>query len=262
MLPDHHRERQNELARLLLATRQAIASIVDLTTQTEVIRMPHATPRIYPTLTTSNGEIFDLRFVGRFHAGDIGANLLFLATMVPCNPTATASSESKQVLVKLITNGRYGDNVQCILAEAEYAPTLYGSIEVPGAPTAYVMDYLPSDQGWQDLHVYGQKNKDELSHIESLLKDGLVKKLEDNGIVHGDLRPNNIRIRKLTENTPFEFRVVDFDWSGKSGEATYPLLRNVKIQWPGGAGEPIVIGHDWSLLHSCLKELASATPRA
>lgn len=39
-------------------------------------------------------------------------------------------------------------------------------------------------------------------------------------------------------------RVVDFDWSGKSGEVCYPKERNEDIKWPGDRNTPIVIAHD------------------
>ena len=48
--------------------------------------------------------------------------------------------------------------------------------------------------------------------------------------------------------------LVDFDWSGKEGEATYPLDLDESLGWPAGVVplEPILKAHDLQMLEDFL----------
>ena len=49
--------------------------------------------------------------------------------------------------------------------------------------------------------------------------------------MHGDLRSNNIIVHKRE----LSIRIIDWDWAGKIGEATYPASINMdQITWPKG----------------------------
>jgi len=66
--------------------------------------------------------------------------------------------------------------------------------------------------------------------------------LHDKGFVHGDARMSNIMIDKSEH-----VKIIDFDWSGRIGDACYPFfLNHVNITWPDGAtdGEHIQVAHD------------------
>lgn len=70
--------------------------------------------------------------------------------------------------------------------------------------------------------------------------------LQTAGLVHGDIRPPNIVVD--ADGQP---RLFDFDWSGKVGEARYPIdLNTVGINWPDGVtrGGLIEMNHDIEML--------------
>ncbi|TDL16153.1 hypothetical protein BD410DRAFT_902194 [Rickenella mellea] len=55
-----------------------------------------------------------------------------------------------------------------------------------------------------------------------------VKILHDHSFVHGDIRSTNILVdpNSIERQESCKLHIVDFDWTGKAGEATYPLLVN------------------------------------
>jgi hypothetical protein len=60
------------------------------------------------------------------------------------------------ILVKLIASDHYGTEAHRKVAEAGYAPTLFGIFKVEGALNAYIMEYLSPTGGWQTLHEYAK----------------------------------------------------------------------------------------------------------
>ena len=69
----------------------------------------------------------------------------------------------------------------------------------------------------------------------------VVNVLHSRGLVHGDLRSNNIRV------AGDRVCLLDFDWSGPAGVQRYPPFMNHQdIVWPEGAsdGEVILPQHD------------------
>lgn len=248
MLPDHSRERQEKLAHLLLAIGQALESIAKLWKEDQHTTIPPGAPRIYPQFTDFAGTVFDLKFTKRILGSHPDANLLFLATVIP--PSST--QPEREVFVKLVAPGQYGTIAQQKMAKAGYAPMLYGVVEVKGAPTAYIMEYLSPEQGWETVHEYITKNKGGLALGEF---DGLLGAMTEANVVHGNLRPNNMMVRR--KDGGFEFKMIDFNSSGLSGEVEYPFLRNENIPWPDEAGKPIVLGHDQILLRQSFDELLS-----
>ena len=87
--------------------------------------------------------------------------------------------------------------------------------------------------------------------LEKALRN-IVDRLKDEKYVHGDLRTNNIMIRKDSPRECPDLRVVDFDWAGEDNRVRYPADRNTNIKWPGKAGGLIENGHDWELVSSWL----------
>jgi len=142
------------------------------------------------------------------------------------------------------------------LAAKGLAPKLYGYAKVDGAPTAYVMEYLDRSE-WETLHRFMNASSTVLSRAElrKALED-IVSALKSKNYVHGDLRPNNIMIRKDLSKQPLGLMVVDFDWAGEASKVYYPPGRNPEIKgikWPGKAGGKIEDGHDWELITSWLR---------
>jgi serine/threonine protein kinase len=78
----------------------------------------------------------------------------------------------------------------------------------------------------------------------------VVKNLHDAGFVHGDLRPNNIRV------VGQRVCLFDFDWSGRAGESRYPgFMNHHSIEWAPGASEglPMQAEHDVFMLNGLAK---------
>jgi serine/threonine protein kinase len=200
---------------------------------------------VYSVFETFGNETVELTINSRapFNGSqDPHRNLLFLGTS-PISP--------RQVLIKFIVGERYGIDAHTTLANAGFAPALHGMVKVEGAPTAYVMDYLSPYDGWKSLHEHSRQHHDVKSHILAPLEH-LFAEMKKHNIVHGDLRPNNIMIRRKEAEDDYELKVIDFDWAGESGKVNYPWCRNEDIRWPGQPNDPIVISHDRTLLNSYL----------
>ena len=171
-------------------------------------------------------------------------NLLFTAksTVFP----------GRTLLVKLVDPKRCNTGVHSTLAEEGFAPLLYGTAHVAGAPSAIVMEYLSEYSGWTTLHNCLRKHPNIMVDTTHPQLAKLLKLMKEKKIVHGDLRPNNIMCRVRQE---LEIKVIDFDWSGDLGVAKYPEVMNPTIPWPGRSRELIGESHDEALLTNTLERL-------
>ena len=179
---------------------------------------------------------------------DEAGQQLLLATL------NSPSYSNQPVVVKLVSRS-YSQQVHEHLAAKGLAPKLYGYAKVDGAPTAYVMEYLDPTE-WETLHRFMNASSTVLSRTElrKALED-IVSALKSKNYVHGDLRPNNIMIRKDLSKQPLDLKVIDYDWAGEASKVYYPAERNPEIagiKWPGEAGGKIENGHDWKLISSWL----------
>ena len=84
-----------------------------------------------------------------------------------------------------------------------------------------------------------------------------LKVLHNGGLVFGDLRHPNIMVTKSPADrygdNEWHGQLIDFNWSGKKGEATYPTMLNdkiLKIKWAPGveAAAVILSQHDRDML--------------
>ena len=175
---------------------------------------------------------------------DEAGQQLLLATL------NSPSYSNQPVVVKLVSRS-YSQQVHEHLAAKGLAPKLYGYAKVDGAPTAYVMEYLDPSE-WETLHRFMNASSTVLSRTElrKALED-IVRALKSKNYVHGDLRPNNIMIRKDLSKQPLDLKVIDYDWAGEASKVYYPAERNPEIagiKWPSEAGGKIENGHDWKLI--------------
>ncbi len=89
-------------------------------------------------------------------------------------------------------------------------------------------------------HGYFSKTKlkNVLAHMHSA----------DPPLVHGDLRSCNIYVVYTPRAIASDCRLclLDFDWSGRAGEALYPAFINKEVQWPETACpfKPLLPEHD------------------
>ncbi|PVF98829.1 hypothetical protein CPB86DRAFT_329594 [Serendipita vermifera] len=115
------------------------------------------------------------------------------------------------------------------------------------------MEYLDPSHGWVTLFEYAKTHRSIVQEPFHPRLVGLLEVMKKKKIVHGDLRPANIMVRKSDIGDDLEVKVVDFDWAGICGEAKYPLSRNPEIKWPGQDGGLIGADDDETLLRRTLK---------
>lgn len=97
-----------------------------------------------------------------------------------------------------------------------HAPQLLGYEQVPGGWHIVVMEYL---EGYFSLNA---TSRDSLPRWESDMKELMVG-FHSRNLVHGDLRTANILVPGDGSNKPV--MLVDFDWGGEVGMASYPTYR-------------------------------------
>ncbi|KZT03562.1 uncharacterized protein LAESUDRAFT_337341 [Laetiporus sulphureus 93-53] len=256
MLKDTTNSRQRNLANLLDALCKSMSQLRNLLRQmVSPTIYPASTPRIYGSCVlyatlegvTEGSLTFQRQLSFEHHK-----HSFFAATL-------SLPERSKiQVLVKLV-NEPYGEDVHRLLASHDLAPTLYGCARREGAPTAYVMEHL--SPSWVTLFKFSHHEiAGSLGEAVRRSLDHLLKLLEDNSVVHGDLRSNNIMLQVDDQGKPVvllngsaKINVIDYDWSGTAGRARYPALRNPTIKditWPGEPGGIIESEHDRKLVDS------------
>lgn len=121
------------------------------------------------------------------------------------------ATESLYLVVKFTT--RYSEAAHRHCAEHGIAPRLYAVEKLKAGWIMVVMEYLNFDE----YDYPGSKTPEaELSVTRAL------ETLHNGGYVHGDFRNVNVLIKKLA-NDQFDVKILDFDWSGKEGDARYPI---------------------------------------
>ncbi|KAG1708020.1 hypothetical protein DVH05_024705 [Phytophthora capsici] len=127
---------------------------------------------------------------------------------------------------------RYGKEVHEYCSKVGFAPELLFYESLPNGWVFIVMEELQL--------VPLRKANDRATVRDQLLK--IQKALRDMSFVHGDLRENNV----LWDSVKNRVVLIDFDWSGQDGVATYPPFMNTEIAWPSGAecGKPLRVAHD------------------
>lgn len=159
----------------------------------------------------------------------------------------TVAFGSKSVLVKIVP--RYGIDVHETCSKSGVAPAVLQSFPVNGHMYAVVMADMAESHGAVTLEKFLQSaSEEERAAVRACCVDALAR-LHDLGFVHGDFRASNILV--YHEGDELRVAIIDFDWSGKAGEARYPyLLNQTTLAWPDGAyaGALITTAHDlWRL---------------
>ena len=138
---------------------------------------------------------------------DIEHRLLYCASLVPRTP----SGVGEEVYVKF--SDRYCAELHHFCAEKELAPKIHGFQRLSGGWFAVVMEKIET----VDIMVVISS-----ALVERWKKNigDLVRKFNEKGWVHGDLRPANF---VFTKNPP-KMLLVDFDWGGKHDQVEFPDL--------------------------------------
>ena len=125
--------------------------------------------------------------------------------------------EDERFIVVKFTE-KYNQHAHILCAEHQFAPVLHYFGDIGGGFHAVVMDfcdYWPQNVHNRDLVICNMQKAIELLH--------------KNGYVFGDFRDPNVLVQEGGG-----VMLIDFDWAGTEGEATYPLWLNPDISWPEG----------------------------
>lgn len=147
--------------------------------------------------------------------------------------TDKGQADQKQV-VKILARD-YPEDLHKQLQVLQAAPPLLSCAQLPGGFTVVRYEYLDPSVGWQclaDLDSLVDLTENEMDALGEAYR-GAVQKLHTclgGKAVHGDLRANNVLIRRLGPGQ-FEVRLIDLDWGGESGKARYPAFLNHRNQW-------------------------------
>ncbi len=135
-----------------------------------------------------------------------------------------------------------------------YAPTLFCFTRISELRSVVVMEYVTGE----GLHEFMEKS--DCSERKAVLKQlkEVVTSLHTSNFCHGDLRAPNILIKAGPKVC-----VLDFEWSGCLGGATYPFFMNHRdIKWPEGAqdGNLITTEHDKYWLSTLVDKYSTVAP--
>ena len=112
-------------------------------------------------------------------------------------------------------------------ADSGYAPELL-HVERNIIPTwiVVIMAYIEDAVQLKETNLSQEDYEQVMETV-----DKAVQLLHDRNYVFGDLRSNNVLVRRT--QTVF---LIDFDWVGQHGNDVYPSFMNhMDIQWPDGA---------------------------
>lgn len=176
----------------------------------------------YPRIFHFRGN--DVPFV---YDRQLGDKLLFEAHV---NQAVSDLPVGQEIYVK------YTDSYCCEAHEQCYALD-------QSAPCLYAHSVLAN--GWhmvvmEKLAGVDFRPQEEPQSVKEKLQR-VVQHLHTKGLVHGDLRANNIRV------VGDRVCLVDFDWAGRAGEQRYPgFMNHADVEWPAGAsdGEFLQFEHD------------------
>jgi hypothetical protein len=150
----------------------------------------------------------------------------------------SASMNLQAVIVKFAES--YCLELHELLAKNEMAPKILKTFQVKPYWTVLVMERLKYFAEADDSDVlleYSAEVSESVSKILCLMRQN----------VHGDFRSSNV-LCELDYLQKFTWRVlvIDFEWAGKQGEATYPVEMNPEVDWPEGceAFAPLEFAHD------------------
>ena len=132
------------------------------------------------------------------------------------------SHDKKRILVKFVRT--YSKDAHLVAAARDGAPTLLGYQDVLSCGWSVVVMELLEEPDW----VSGLKivEKAEQCMVREKVREHVVA-LHRRGFVHGDIRPQNILVKRSdTGRDAPSVCLVDFDWAGGINQAKYPFLVN------------------------------------
>lgn len=138
--------------------------------------------------------------------------------------SATAGNKEK-IVVKFVKPDRYSEHateVHQYAAAQGFAPSLLAAEKLPAG---WVMVVMPNLEVKPAYHQF-VNSRDSTETIRKAI-NGAVQSLHAVNHVHGDLRADNT----LVKEDGSSIQVIDWDWSGIAGTATYPTNVNNTSMW-------------------------------
>ncbi|CAG8490655.1 803_t:CDS:2 [Paraglomus occultum] len=180
-------------------------------------------------------------YISKMNIGQVVANIIYVKKLDRYIFQAKMEHDnglSQHVIVKFAK--RYSEECHSTCQGLGIAPRLFSCKWIPGGWCVVVMEQL---MGYGSLSSLAQDKK--LSIQKKTMES--VKKMHNQGFVHGDMRLSNIMTGPNDS-----VKIIDFDWSGKVGEAVYPPLLNPDIDWHPDvkAGAKILPDHDLYMLNN------------
>ena len=169
--------------------------------------------------------------------------LAYVSRMDEGANTFRARAGARDVVVKFVK--RYSRECHSKCYELGIGPALLSFNSIPGGWSVVVMEWL---RGYETLLAMSEDHR--VTHEVVDAVDEAVRKMHNEGFVHGDLRLPNVMVGPNNS-----IKIIDFDWAGRIGEVTYPPLMNSEIRWHPDAkfGAGILPAHDIHLLKSELE---------
>ncbi|KAF4564463.1 hypothetical protein EYR36_002397 [Pleurotus pulmonarius] len=194
-------------------------------------------PRFFPSVTSyvsASGEVL-FRYVRPLKR--YNACVVFLAEIVQ-----PSKHNGQLIVVKFAA--RYSAEAHGLLAQVGMAPKLlHCGQALPGRAGLLLvaMEYL-SGVTAHCLTLEEWRSYDINSNVRQI-----VSVLHNKGFVFGDLRPQNLMYVNGS------FKLIDFDWAGKEGEARYPPFVSTGIHCPPGVRPCALITREHDM--ECLRRL-------
>ena len=162
----------------------------------------------YDTITTPT-ETREYEYLHRINSG----NLLY---------TCQHIHDKKRILVKFVRT--YSKETHLASAAKDGAPALLGCDVLSCGWSVVVMELLEGPDWVSSLMIADRAER----HMVCEKVKEHVLTLHHEGFVHGDIRPQNVLVKRpdTTHGHTLSVRLVDFDWAGEINKATYPFLVN------------------------------------
>ncbi|KAH9077730.1 hypothetical protein EDB83DRAFT_2671479 [Lactarius deliciosus] len=192
----------------------------------------------YPNTPGTDNYLF-FEICGIFN--DLWDRLLYKARRIE---RSDLGSDDKFILIKFVQ--QYSIDLHQFCAEAGHAPLILGYKRLPGGWYAVAMEYIePGVPIMQSGLLIIHRDR----WIMELRQ--LMNNFHAADLVHGDLRDVNILCKESS------VMLVDFDWGGKVGKASYPTLDLNLELLKDRASESLMItkGDDMRVLTTTLDKL-------
>ncbi|KAH8999519.1 hypothetical protein EDB92DRAFT_1941159 [Lactarius akahatsu] len=169
-------------------------------------RFPYVSelPKYPPSAENAENEILRFRILRYLFPDTPPYRQLYIAK--------TLNGPEREIVVKFTR--RYSIELHAFCANRERAPSILGFGQVPGGWFVVAMDYI-SEAVFPSHSTDLPRLRDQWTHDLRTLVDSF----HEQGLVHGDLRQPNMICHGE------RIMLIDFDWGGRVGEASYPHAR-------------------------------------